>query len=390
MTLTFRNKFVGDKPRHDQFSTVKDLSVTQVGWIANSAGVISAAGNINPPQFFATNAGDPQVFTLQCPKGNPDKCWASFTTDEGIVAFVDDYSTVADGFLVVELATAPAGNVRIRGLISFGRNAGENGGAVAAAPEIAKPLISHNQYCVYGLLKQLMLFPVGWSTDGGGDVTETRAPLGTTVEHTGAGEYTIQFDMSFPGLQNRWADLFGNSIGQGASFAYPGGSPQTVVLTLDADMGDGERTGVVFAGPVSKYPVNFNGGGGGVHDDLRSRDIHNYNNFPHGSPFRSSSFIPFRFELEAASVIDPNALGTALPGNMRIVNEGAGEWTVYIGSFPPQAIVGMINASDGVAVGASAVDEDAGTITITRVGGGSPVAGTILQGFLIALTQNVA
>lgn len=385
MSATFRNRFIGDKPRHDQFSTVKDLSVTQVGWLANAAGDILAVGNINPPQFFVRPVS-PTEFVLQCPKGNPVKTWAFFTTDEGIVATVEDYSSIADGFLTITLASAPVGNVRIRGYVAYGRNAGELKGAVGSAPEHTKPLISHNQYKVQGLLKQLMMFPVGWFTDGAGDVTTVRAPLGTTVEHTGAGEYTIQFDVSFPGIQNRWADLFGNSIGQGASFAYPGGAPQRVVVTLDADMGDGERSAVMFIGPVSKYPTNYGGGSGGVHDDLTARDVHNYSNFPHQSPLRSSCFIPFHARIGSAGIV---ADSTHMPANSRITLVNAGTYDIYIGTFAEGAIVGGFNFSDGAPTGIVFTDGPNGIIRVQRDGGVSPAQAETLNGFVIALTQNV-
>lgn len=383
MVTTYEHPFIGDKPRHYQSSVVKDLSLTQVGWIASNAGVISAAGNINPPQFFVTNAGDPQVYRLQCPKGNPDNCYTFFSTDEGIVAYVDDYSTLVEGFLIVNLATAPAGNVRIRGLVGFGRNASEVHGGVEAPPEYPKDLKAHGQFCVYGLLRELMLYPLGWITDGAGDVTQTAAPHGCTVEHTGAGEYTVQFPCSFPGLQNRWVDLFANSIGQGASFAYPGGAPQRVVITLDADMGDGERTSVTWFGSVTKYPNNYGGASGGVHSDLISRDIHNYGHTHHRSPLRNSTFIPIR------AILNTTGIGSAsrLAPSTRLIRVSPGVYTLYIGKFKEDGIVGALSCSDGEAIGVTAVDGAAGTITLTRPSG-DPAGPVTLGGYIIALYES--
>ena len=233
-----------------------------------------------------------------------------------------------------------------------------------------------------------MMYPVGWTTDGAGDVTEFRAPLGTTVEHTGVGEYTIQTSTEFPGLGNRWADLLGSSVSRAGVVTFPGGFPQRMVVTFNADMGFDERAGVTFIGPVSKYPTNYDGEFGGVHEDLVSRDVHNYSNYPHFSPLRDSCFIPFRFEVGAVSVIEPDAAGTALPAGMRASFAGSGEWALYIGAFPQAGIVGAAQGSDGADYRFIDVDGPAGTVTINRVGG-APAAGTIVQGFILATTQSV-
>lgn len=379
------NRFVGDFPRHDQNSTVKSVSVTNVGFTISGAGALTGSPQV-PPQFFI-EAVDPQTFTIRCPKGNPAKCWAFFTADDGNVAIVTDYSTIADGTLTLNLVNAPAGTTRIRGYVAYGRDAAELPGGTVA-PTYVKPVASHNQFCVSGLLPQLMFYPVGWTTDGAGEVTLTRAPLGTSVAKTGTGEYTVTLGKSFPLLRQNWADMFGNSESRGVTINIVSGSP---IITFDDtfDMADGERSVLTFLGPVSKQS-RFYGAeeSGGVYSDLKARDIHNYSQYPHGAPLRAATFIPFRVEFDAGSVIDEGSVNTAIPANMRVVATGSGTWDIHIGSFPENSLTGMMVLSDGANVGVDLIDAEQGVISISR-DGGAPTDGDLMTGYLIVKTEDV-
>lgn len=394
------HRSIGDRPRHCQYSTVEMLSVTNVGWNGSLNASVATAGNSNPPQFFVEQA-DPTPgnldFKLRCPRGNPNKMWALFTSTQGNVATVANFDNVddpVDPHIIISMRDELVDATRIRGMICYGRSARGGDGAVAPPPSHVKPLASFSRYEVQGLLPQIMMAPVAWQVDGGaGDVSQFRAPIGWTVEHTDVGEYTVVTDNTFRFWNENWADMIAASDGRAISVNVSGqsaGIAHRFVITFDddTDMADGDTAGLIMVGPVSKQPRNYGGEAGGVSSDLKARDIHNYSQYDHGSPYRDSCFLPFHLSMNGGAIVEAES---NIPPGMRVSASG-GDLTLYIGSIPTNAIIAAVNSPlVGTTFGVSAVDEEAGTVTITA-DGGFPPGGSLytLNGLIIALTQNVA
>lgn len=389
MTI-YRN--LGDRPLYTQLSTVRGLRIIPFGFNVGADGALNAANNANPPQLYAEAGADNQEYILNCPKGNPDKVWAICWAEGGIIASVSDYSTIVDGTLAIDLDGAPAGDMVIQGLLCYGTNSADVKGSVSAAPSAVSDMRSIQRHAVEGMLKRTVVIPVGWTTDAGGDVTETRGPLGTTVEHTGVGEYSITFDHKAPfGFEEHWAKVQGASDGRTAGFAYTAdGDRKTVVMTFSdaADMGDGERASVFFIGPNTYYPLNYDGASGGVHADLQARDVKNYTSYPADSPIRECVLVPFHAVIAAAAA-GPTESTSNLPHGMRITRTAAGVYSLYCGKLPAGGLVAdAFTLANGTKIGITAVNESAGTLTLTAVGAADPGA-TTLSGLMAFRVNNM-
>lgn len=388
---TYRN--LGDRPLYTQLSTVRGLRIVPFGFSVTALGALNAANNANPPQLYAEAGVDAQEYILNCPKGNPDKTWAVLWSEGGIIASVSDYSTITDGTLAIDLSAVPAGNTVIQGLLCYGTNSADVKGSVSAAPGEVYDMRSIQRHAVTGLLKRTVVVPVGWTTDAGGEVTETRGPLGAAVTRTGVGEYSITFDHNAPfGFEEHWAKVQGASNGRTATFTYTAvGNRKTVVMTFTgvaANMGAGDRASVFFIGPNTTYPLNYGGASGGVHSDLQARDVKNYTSYPADSPLRECVLVPFHAAI-GATTSGPTEATSSLPHGMRIVRTGAGVYSIYCGKLPTGGLVAdAFTLANGTKIGITAVDEAAGTLTLTAVGGVDPGA-TVLSGLMAFRVNNL-
>jgi hypothetical protein len=377
---------VGDRPRHHNYSTVKDLHLIPFGFginVTEETLTMLAAGNVNPPQLFAEPGADDQEVILRCPKGHPNRVWLVAWCSGGITAGVSDYSTITDGELAIDLSAAPAGDATIQGFLCYGGISSGGHGAIAAAPVKPSGVRSYGQHTTDSLLKQLMVYPVGWTTDADGVVTEIRGPLGTHVTRVDAGAYRISFPHKTPfDFEGLWAKIFSASDGRAADFSYDStGNETTVTVTFtdDTDMGDGDRASVMFAGPVSHYPPNYGGASGGVHPNLQTRHVHGYRNYIQKGLVREGVMLPFRVGI-AASTAGPTG-PQGLPPGMRIARTGAGVYALYVGKLPPGGLIAeCVTLANGAEVGVTAVNEATGVLTITAPDG-DPGA-TVLNGFL--------
>lgn len=380
---------IKDKRRHPQFSTVKDLRMIPFGFNFDEAsGLIAADGNINPPQLF-TEVVATDEFTLICPKGNPEKCWAIAWASDDLVAHVANYSTVKDGELTIALAAEPAADsvTTIQGVLFYGGVAKEGRGAVAAAPTPARGLKSHAQTQVRALVRDLTVWPVGWTSDGSGNVTETRGPLGTTVERTGIGEYTITLPVNLPyQWETLYAKLQGASDGRNADFAYGTGAELVMTFADGANMGNGERASVFLFGPASDYPANYGGASGGVHASPSVRDFKNHASYESLGFIRGGVLVPFHATI-ATGTAGPTEATSNLPAGMRLRRTGAGAYELYVGKLPAGGLIAeTVRLSSGAAIGITAVNEDTGVITMVAPGG-DPGA-TVLTGLLYLKHQS--
>ena len=389
MTQTLRN--VSDRPRYDQFSTTHRLSTIPFGFSVSVAGAILTGTNSNPPQVFVTAGANNKEYLLQVPKGNPAKCWVYITSDDDIIASVTDYSTVAtNGVLTIDLDTAPTGNTNFRGFICYGRVADENPGAVSTVPDEVTPVISHGQYVVDSVLEEAMMLPVSWEVTAGAPKMLV-APLGTTVADAGAGIYDITFPFKEPHhFEENWALTFGESAGRQAAIAVQTSTDASFVVRVTfhagVDMGVGDTAHFLAMGSPKGYEANYGAtNAGGVHSDLISRDIHNSLHYPQMSSMRAITLYPFSVTM-GATTTGPDASLSRIPSSTRIERTGVGVYVIYIGSFPTDGICAAFSADDGTAVGVTAYDEAAGTLTVTAA---SELAGDTLSGFVIAKTQGV-
>lgn len=387
---TYRN--LGDRPLYTQLSTVSGLRIIPFGFNVGADGALNAADNANPPQIYAEAGADEQEYILNCPKGNPDKVWAICWAEDGLTASVSDYSTIVDGTLAIDLSAVPAGDMKIQGLLCYGTNSADVKGSVSAAPGVVSDMRSIQRHAVDGMLKRTVVIPVGWTSDGSGDVTSTRGPLGTSVSRTGVGEYTITFDHAAPfGFEEHWAKVQGASDGRNAEFTYTAsGTRKAVVMTFSdgANMGNGERASVFFIGPNTYYPLNYGGASGGVHADLQARDVKNYTSYPADSPLRECVLVPFHAVIAAAAA-GPTEATSNLPHGMRITRTAAGVYSIYCGKLPSGGLVAdAFTLANGVKIGITAVDEAAGTLTLTAVGAADPGA-TTLSGLMAFRVNNM-
>jgi hypothetical protein len=386
--MTYRQ--VTDKPRYPQLSTVGGLTLIPFGFNVGVDGALNVADNANPPQVFAEAGANNQEYILRCPKGNPAKVWAVCYADDGIEAAISDFSTIGTGELTIDLDAEPTGDMRIKGFLAYGKNFGEGKGAVAAANDPPEQIKSFGAREAKSLVKQLMILSVGWTVDGSNLVTETRGPLGAVVEPQGSGVYQIKFDHATPRYYpDNWATLFGASDGRKVAFSTAtDGARTTVIVTFtdDTNMTNGERADILLRGPASVYPRIYGGASGGVHSEFAGRDIHTYATYKTEVGLRESRFYPIHATI-AASTAGPTEATSNLPPGFRITRTGAGVYQLYIGKFPADQVTCGFQLDDGTAVGVTAVDGPAGTLTLTAVGG-DPGA-TVLCGWIVVGTQKV-
>lgn len=383
---------VADKPRHYQYATTQSQSIIPFGFTADGAGVILSSKN--PPQIFVTAGANDQEYLLKVPNGNPDKVWVYVVTDTGIAAAVTDYSTVATtGVLVINLAAAPTVNTEFSGFIVYGQVASEPSGDVFTAPtgSAIDDVRSHAQFCAKSLLQELMIVPLRWETPAAGSAQIIHvAPLGTTVEEIGSGVYDITFDFSEPhNFQTNWSVSMGSSDGRAVNAAVQTSTDNSFVLRATfvdvTDMAPGDFSNLILIGsPKGSDPRYGATLPGGVHSDLATRDIHLYTHYKQLVAVRASSFYPLSVTM-GATTTGPVLASSNIPANLLIERTGVGVYVIYIGRFPPEGVAAAFEASDGTAVGVTAVDGEAGTLTVTAA---AELSSDTLSGWIVAKTQN--
>lgn len=384
---------ISDKPRHQQLSTVKDLTFIPFGFTVSAAGAITIAENANPPQIFATAGANNQEYNLRCPAGNPKKIWAFIYAEKDIVASVTDYSTIVNGTLVIDLDTAPLSDTLMKGVLCYGRNAEEGSGVVLAVPtsDAKAPLASYGQSVAQSLLKGAMIEPVGWTVNGSNVVTETRGPLGITVSPQGSGVYHITYDHQTPfAFPENFAEIFSATDGRNVNITHTeSDGDTTVIITFvnAVNMANGDRASYAAIGPVGEYVSNYGATvAGGVHNNLQTRDVHIYLNYIARVAMRESSLIPLFADI-AAGTAGPTEASSNLPPGSRIVRTGVGVYDIYIGKFPEAGLIVFANLANGNKIGVSAIDGAAGTITLTTNPAADPGA-TGLNVLIMAKTQS--
>lgn len=357
------------------FSTVRDLVVVPFGFTVNAAGAITAADNANPPQVYATAGANNQTYTLKCPIGNANKFWMHATCEEDIAASVTTFATLSSGTLSILLSSAPAGATLMKGFLAYGRNYGEGAGAVEAAPSQPQDLASLGRHPTKSVLKQGVVFGVSWTVNGSNVVTETRGAPGVVVEGQGSGVYWISFDnRTPPNFPANWSEIVNASDGRRASISHSAETSagrKIIIVEFEdgANMGNGEHASYLAIGSTSDwYTANYGGASGGVHSDYVARDIGNYSQFPLRTTIPGAVFIPVSLII-AAGTSGPSAAVSPLPPNFRIVRASAGVYTIYIGRFKDSELVCGFQLSGGTAIGATAWNGAAGTITLTAPGG---------------------
>ena len=146
-----------------------------------------------------------------------------------------------------------------------------------------------------------------------------------------------------------------------------------------SDLGVGESFSVLLVGSPHGYAPNYGATlPGGVHNDLLVRDIHLYSQKCQYTPIRGAAFYPISVGM-GATTSGPNVADAAtnIPTNLLIERTGVGVYVIYVGAF--NKATGAFTADDNTAVGITATDPAAGTITITAA---AELASDVLSGWL--------
>lgn len=365
---------IGDTPRHELYSPVGDLVLTNVKFTISTDGVLQSASL--PPQFSLV-AIDANSVRLVCPRGHLRVAWAHFSTNqENIKASVQSYSSINNegdlrtsgtrSSLVIQFEGDPLvpGTV-VSGYVAYGMHGSQTPddipfGVAQPLPELASRNLKNK---TRSLVRQGLLQPIAWEAGAGGEVVETRAALGISVSNTGAGEYTVLLGARYPLITENWATPFFASDGRAAEVVFsnlgPLGPRLLVTFRDGFDMADGDLAGILLLGPVSKYQPNYGATSPqGVHTDLRSRHVANYSQFRIDCGIRNAVFIPLHlryfagvFSLENSNI--PAGVKVLAGGTLAVVN---------IGRFAPGGVLAAATVA-GTELDSIVQDPGAGTIT---------------------------
>lgn len=383
---------ISDLPHYHLRSLVHSLCATPIGWTMGTTGAIGTNGARMPPQFYVvTDVAGAKLFL---PKGNPNKCWIYLQSSDGSEVYVDDYSTLTQGYVIVKYETTPASGVKISGMVFYGQDKGEPAGAWAAsgAPlELGtrRELAARGRYEVASYLRRMCVVPVRFEALAAGAIKVT-APSGVTVTTSVAGTYVITMPWEFQLLNENWQQFFETSDKiRTFTVSQTGTNPAqfTVVFDGGTALSEGNWFTAMFIGPSTSYPPRYGATlPGGVYNNLQVRDVRNYGQFPAFDVMPEQVIIPIHIKFAAAGV--PDIAASKLPPNTVLSPIIVGSWKLTVGRYPGYGAMGFLSTSDGVPVTIKALQADAGTLTLARDTVANPAVGMTLTGFIVLKVES--